>query len=343
MKKVLIASTRAGAGKTNLIVGLAKNLGTDFGYMKPLGDRLIYRKKRLWDHDSSVITGLFPIEQYPEDISLGFIHSKLMYMYDQETTEERLKEMVKNVSQGKDMVLIEGGRDLKYGISVFLDPVTVARTIDARLVVVVPGDSEEMLDDIFFLKKFYDIEGLDFAGVVINKVPDVQDLKDTFLESFEKWGIPILGVIPNEPDLLTTTVEHLATKLFAKIITGEGSLDKSYKNVFVAAMSTERAQRNPLFSKEKKVIITSGDRSEMILAALESDTSAIVLTNQILPSSSIISKAQMKGIPLLLVPLDTFEAAREIEKIEPLLLKNDETKAELVAEMVKRYVDIDKI
>ena len=53
MDKVIIASTRKSAGNTSVIVGIAGALKKNFGYMKPFGDRLLYRKKQSWDYDSN--------------------------------------------------------------------------------------------------------------------------------------------------------------------------------------------------------------------------------------------------------------------------------------------------
>ena len=58
MKTVVIGSTKPNAGKTSVIVGMAKGLNKSFGYLKPLGDRLIYRKKRIWDYDNIECTGV---------------------------------------------------------------------------------------------------------------------------------------------------------------------------------------------------------------------------------------------------------------------------------------------
>ena len=55
MRRLVLASMREAAGKTSLIVGLGKAIEKPFGYMKPFGDRLLYRKKRLWDYDSALI------------------------------------------------------------------------------------------------------------------------------------------------------------------------------------------------------------------------------------------------------------------------------------------------
>ena len=55
MNRIVVASTRENAGKTSFIVGLTKALRREVGYMKPFGDRLLYRKKRLWDYDSALV------------------------------------------------------------------------------------------------------------------------------------------------------------------------------------------------------------------------------------------------------------------------------------------------
>ena len=59
MKNLVIASLRKDAGKTSFIVGVAGASEKRFGYLKPFGDRLPYRKKRLWDYDAAVCTTLF--------------------------------------------------------------------------------------------------------------------------------------------------------------------------------------------------------------------------------------------------------------------------------------------
>ncbi len=47
MNKIVFACTRRSAGKTTIFTGLAKAMGKEVAYMKPFGDRLIYRKKTL--------------------------------------------------------------------------------------------------------------------------------------------------------------------------------------------------------------------------------------------------------------------------------------------------------
>ena len=79
----------------------------------------------------------------------------------------------------------------------------------------------------------------------------------------------------------------------------------------------------------------------MILAALESDTAGIILTNNILPPSGIISKAANRKIPLLLVSADTFQTANQIYSLEPLPTKDDTEKIKILGKTIKEHVSLD--
>lgn len=343
MRKVIIASTRKNAGKTGLIVGLAKALGKSFGYMKPFGDRMLYRKKRLWDYDAALVTNVFGLQDSPEEMSIGFDHSKLRYMYDEAGMKTKLVEMAEHIGKGKEILFVESGRDLVYGVSVNLDAISLAKQLSAKLLLVVSGNDDTIVEDTVFFKDYIDASGVDFGGILINKVQDTEDFSNTNLEGIKDLGVNILGVLPYKKDLTHLSVEHMAEALFAKVVAGEAGLTNSIKTILVGAMSVDVIRRNPLFEREKKLIITSGDRSDMILAALESDTSAVILTNNILPPPNIIAKAAERNIPMLLVPLDTFQAAKQVDDMEPLLTKNDTEKVALLERLVRENVKLDQI
>jgi len=91
------------------------------------------------------------------------------------------------------------------------------------------------------------------------------------------------------------------------------------------------------------LIITSGDRSDILLAALETDTACVVLTNNILPPPGIIAKANEHNIPMLLVPQDTFQAARRVDRIEALSTKDDTERIELLRQLIEQYLDVGEI
>ena len=340
MRRLVFASMREAAGKTSVIVGLGRAAGRPFGYMKPFGDRLLYRKKRLWDYDSALVANIFELKESPEDISLGFDHSKLRFMYDEAGTKAKLGELLTHIEKDRDLVFIEAGRDLGYGISVNLDPVSLARYTDASLVIVTGGDERTILDDVTFVKRNLNLEGIKFAGVIINRTYDVDDFRHTFAPTIAAMGIQVLGAIPYESELTHPSVGFLSEILFAKVIGGEVGLSTVAKNIFVGAMSADQARRHPSFGKQKKLVITSGDRSDMIVAALESDTAGLILTNNISPSSQIIAKATESGIPLLLVPEDTYQVAKQIDDAQYLLKRDEAEKIEILEKLVRENVDL---
>jgi len=346
MNRIVVSSMGASAGKTTVIVGLGRALKADFGYIKPFGERLVYLKKRLWDYDAALMTSLFSLKEYPEDMTLGFGQSKLRYMYDEATRRKKLLDMAARIGRDKQFLVVEGGAGLRHGGSVGLDPISVARALQAKLVVVTAGNEDSVLDDLWFLRNHIHLEGLNFGGVIINKIRSPEDFNETCLPGIKELGIKVLGVLPHEPELTHLSVRFLAEKLFAKVITGEGGLDRLIKHVFVGAMSADPVHKNTLtniFNKENKLIITSGDRSDMILTALESNTSCVVLTNNVLPPSNIIAKAQDRQIPLLLVPQDTYSTATQIDDLEPLLMKQETGKLALVEKLAREHLDLAEI
>ena len=340
MEKVIIGSMRKSAGKTSAIVGIVGAGKKKVAYIKPFGDRMLYRKKRLWDYDSSLVTALFGLREDPVDLSMGFDHSKLRYMYDQEGTKRKLLETIAHLGSEREILFIEGGRDLTYGMSVHLDTISLARYTGGKLFIVVSGDGDSILDDLLFLKEHVNMAEVNLNGVIINKVQNLEEFQSTLLPVIQKMGIPVLGVLPYQSELTYFTVSYLADHLFAKVLSGEGGLTRVVKNILIGAWSANVFLQNPLFKKENKLVITGGDRTDMILASLESDTSGIILTNNILPPSNIISKASERNIPLLMVFSDTYQTAKQIDSLEPLLTNEDSDKVELLKGLIQKRVNL---
>jgi len=338
MEKLVIASIGRGAGKTSLIIGMAKALKRPFGYLKPFGDRLIYREKKVWDYDADLIMSIFGMRKDPEDLTIGFEHAKLRYMYDGEGRKKRLDEMVSQTSG--DILFVEGGQYLRYGVSLGLDPISVAKDVGAQLVFLISGNEDVLMDDAVFVKNYLDMRGAACKGIIFNKVQNQEEFKEFYARKIEEQGIRVLGIIPYEKELTLLTVDYLAKRHTAKVITGEKGLNRVIRNILVGAMTLNALFQTSLFQKEDKLVITSGDREDMILAAIEGSTAGVVITNNILPSSNILSKAYERNIPLLLVPQDTYHAATQIDGIESLMTRDDVRKIDLMEELVQKHVDL---
>ncbi len=338
METFIIASLSEGAGKTSIITGLADALGKRTGYMKPFGDRFIYSKKRLWDYDAALMTELYSLYEPPEGMSIGFDHSKLRYMHTEESIIGKITELAVRMRKNKDLLFVEGGKTLSYGLSVHLDSLSLTRYLKGKLIIIISGDDDSILDEVMFIKQNISLCDIDLAGIIINKVHHLENFKDTVLPEIEKLGINVLGILPFENELTFYSLRYLADKLFAKVLTAENQLERKVKNILIGAMSGNTALQKPVFKKEDKLIITAGDRTDMILAALESNAAGVILTNNLLPPANIIAKAEQNKTPLLLVSPDTYRIGLQIERMDPLLTKDDITKRSLLKENVEKQI-----
>ena len=341
MKSFVFASNRKNAGKTTVIMGLAKILSNKrVGYMKPFGERVVYKKKRLWDYDSAAMTRIFKLTENPEDLSIGFDHSKLLYMYDAETVKEKVKDNFARISDKKDYVFIEGGKTLCHGCSVYLDSFSIADYTNSKVVYIASSvDEFSTIDELYHIKNNTNLHDR-LAGVIINKVESMENWRDVYQPAVEKTGVHILGVIPRKKELEITTPALIAEQLFAKVISGEEWLSNEIENIFIGAMSSSAAIKNQLFNKKNKLIITSGDRTDIILTSIEHDTSCLLLTNNILPPSNIIEKANRNRVPLLMVPWDTYTTAKHVEGIKVLLNEKDLKKLQLIKNLIDEHIDL---
>jgi len=68
-----------------------------------------------------------------------------------------------------------------------------------------------------------------------------------------------------------------------------------------------------------------------------------MLTNNILPPPNVISKANDRNIPLLLVSMDTFNASAKFGHLETLLTRDNEDTLRMLSQMAEKYINMDRI
>lgn len=340
MDKVIVASLRKSAGKSSIIAGLAKASGSRIGYLKPFGDRPVYEKKRLWDHDSSTMAKILKIEQETERMPLGFHHAKLRYAYDEAAVRNKIREAAEIAGQGAKMTFVEAGPDLAYGSSVHLDATSLALHLDAPLLAILSGDDDMVRDDAVFLRRYLQDLKVNCVGIIINKIPNLEDFKNAHLDSIQREGFNLLGVIPRCDELNYFTLANVREALLARVVTGDQLLGRVIRNVFIGVMSADAAVQSAEFNKQDTLIITSGDRSDLILAAMERGAAGVVITGNSMPPANIIGLSADHNIPILMVPFDTHRASRMIDDLEPLLHPEDDRKLELLTKLVWDHVKV---
>jgi len=185
---------------------------------------------------------------------------------------------------------------------------------NAKVLILTPGKTMEDADSLIIMKEYLDAKSVETIGAIFTLVPvEFFDHMNTVicppLKTMHK--IRTFGMVPDHSQLVAPTVSEVASVLNAEFIAGKAYGGKLVENYMVGAMSPETALK--YFRRSiNKAVITGGDRPQLAIAAMETDTSVLILTGSILPPASVLARAEERKIPILSVPGDTFGAIKTL-------------------------------
>ncbi len=358
MKSLYITSTEPRSGKSSVTLGLMKLLQDrvdKLSYIKPIGRG----NKPGEDEDVELVRRLFLPDAKPEDINPLSINEarQLLAFGSNDELLTRILRATNRQSTDCDLILIEG-TDYTGTISALEFDINaeISKTLDAPVLMVAKGGNrspDEIVNLITAAKESFDEHGCDFIGVIVTKVEPAlhQRLTTTLEKSLNQAKIDLLGVIPYDPLLGMPRMGEIARKIGARVLYGSEYLSNLASLPRVAAMTIsnviERLQENML-------VITAGDRDDMLLALMVSRISSncpniagICLTGGFEPSTTV--KKLIGGLsglinmPVLSVPYDTYETAVKCEQMEVSLYAGDQQKIQALYRDTLRYVKKEKI
>lgn len=347
MKNLLISSTKKSAGKTALGLGICLNSKEKIGYFKPLSDKIVVKKERIYDEDSQLFKTVLELKEREEDISIfhdytGILREITKDPNKKEEIKKKLKERFEIIKKDKNFVIVESAQNISYGIYAGLSAGHMAKELDLKTLVVAEGSVENIVDKTTMCKHYLNSFKINLDGVVINKVKEEKDIENMVVPDLERRGIEVLGVLPYEKVLAGIVVEDVVDMLGANLLAGEEGLTRRIDKIFIGAMNIETAL-SYLRRYANKAIITGGDRIDMQLAALETSTSCLILTGGVYPSPQVVAKADKLNVPIMLVSADTFSASKSFENLTAKIEARDKEKIEIIKKIVKEKVDISKL
>jgi len=348
MVTLYITSTETFSGKSALCVGIGKRLQRDgytLGYMKPVssGARLA---AGMVDEDAEFFQTTFHLPDAMEDLAPVGITPRLVeeFLAGTDTTDyaAKLKAAYARVAAGRDVVILEGGSNLREGYLIDLPTPQVAQMLGAQALVVVKYNNDlQVLDDALTARKRL---GDCLVGVVLNAVPRQQMpfVQETAKPALEARGVPVLAVLPQERLLLSVSVQELTEFLNGRVLCCEDKTDELVEHLMVGAMGVESAL-SYFRRKPNKAVITGGDRPDIQLAALETSTKCVILTGNLRPSPIILGRAEEVGVPMILVRQDTLTTVETIERFFGKTRFHLDRKIERFEEMLADRFDFERL
>jgi len=314
-----ITSTEKFSGKSALCIGLGRSFqrrGYALGYLKPVSTSGRALPERTTDEDASFMKQVFGLAEPLEvlaPVALTPLAVEAILRGEKPTDYQgRLKAAYGRIAADKDVLILEGGGNLREGYLLGLSSPLVAKLLQARELVVVKYTSDtQIVDDALAA---HDILNDSLLGVVFNVVPQqrlpfIEEAVSPFLAA---RGVDVLGILPRERILSSVSVGELVEGLSGELLCGEEYTDELVEHLMVGAMNVEAALRY-FRRKPNKAVITGGDRPDIQLAALETSTKCLILTGNLEPNPIILGRAEEVGVPVLLVKEDTLTTVQKIE------------------------------
>jgi dethiobiotin synthase len=360
--KIFIAATHQNVGKTMLSLGILGKLQhsrKNIGYIKPVGQRTVESEQGTVDEDALLMETVFKTgaglqDMNPVRVGKGFTAQYIKRGRGEEL-EEKIQKAYENVSQNRDFVVIEGTGHAGVGSVVGLSNARVAKLLKAPVVIVAPGGVGRPIDEVALSSELLRKEGVELAGVVINKVKmeKYDQIKELVVKGFKQRGIKVLGVLPYDDVLSAPTIKEVLEEIEGELIDSnlpEHALEVTVRHNLVGAMSVHQALN---YFKTGSLIITPGDREDIILAAIgmalykgESRpdmVAGIVLTGETMPHPVILDLIHRTRIPVITCNQDTYTVASRIHDLMVKICPLEQDKIEHAAMLVEQYLNLDEI
>ena len=347
-----IAAVAPGSGKSVVALGIMEMLSRRIrrlGYFRP-----VVPSAEEPDNNIRLIKARYHLDLDYEDM-YACAHGDARNL----VAEGRIKTLFQNILnkykalEGRcKFVLCEGTDFAGVGSAFeFEFNAEVANNLGSAILVLVNGrgkSPDETVDAAQVARESFEDKGCTVAATIINRVEtnQVVDVK----EQIKKMGLETepIYVLPEEPSLGKPTVGEVARSLDAQILQGEPKgLNRDIHDLKVAAMHLPHFLER---IEDGDLIITPGDRADVILASLAttvSDTSpnisGLLLTGGLMPEDPVQRLIQgfkkYSPISVTCVATDTYTTAMNASVVRPALTPENDRKIATALGVFESHVD----
>ncbi len=351
IKTVFIAGTESHSGKSVVSIGLVNMLlgkAQKIGYYKP-----IISQNQLLEKDNHIHTILnhFELPMAFED-TYAFTWQQAMQQMETESEGELIDTIIrkyKNLENKYDFTIVEGtdytgeGSAFEFEINV-----QIAKNLRAPVIVVVSGEDKstaQVVNGALTALHNFEAREIRVLALVANKIKP-ENAKD--IEDLLRQQLPqeiVLAIIPQDKGLLSPTMKEINKKLNGKLLFGEEFLDNPADSFVTGAMQVPNFLN---YIKENVVIVTPGDRGDIIISALQANlstsypkVSGIILTAGYVPEEPItrLINGLQTVVPIIAVETGTFQTSIDVGAIRSKITSDNSRKIQLAIDTFNKCVN----
>ena len=354
-KAVYIATSDHNSGKSIITLGLMSILigkTAKVGYFRPIIEDFVDGEQ---DNHIETVLSYFNLDIKFEE-AYAITKSKLIKKKNKGKIGEVLDliiEKYKKLEERFDFVLVEGTSFTGEGTSIELDlNVLIAKNLGIPTMIIGSGVGktlEELVDSLYLVYDSFKVKEVEVLSVFANKVqPENIELVTKSLQKSLPANV-LVNTIPLISSLNNPTMQEIVNELGAKVMFGENYLNNEIGHFSVGAMQLHNYL---VHLHDNALVITPGDRSDIILGALQANESVnyptisgIILTGNIIPEESILKLIEGLSaiVPIIAVDGGTYNITNKIGSIKSEIYANNTHKIETSITTFEKYVAIEAL
>ncbi len=357
-KNLYICASEPRCGKSAVALGMMEALLKNIpkvAFFRPIITTPREIEER--DNDLDLIKTYFHLDQDYQDMYAYSLEEATNLISQGRKTElmEGILSKYSRLEETHGFVLCEGTDFETLRASIEFDiNADIAINLNCPILMVANGAVQDE-EEIHYRNAIMAVDGLSAMGchILATIVIGVADtgpnrlVKRLSKDSDNKAGI--VFSIPYDRYLRGPSMKEIADALHAKVLYGEDHMDRIVQHKTVAAMQIGNFLMR-IHHKESALIVTPGDRSDIVLGTLLASSSqgyatiaGLILTGGLLPNKAMrdLLDGLKLTVPVLSVSKNTFDTTCKINEIHPRITAADTRKISASLNLFQSHVDAD--
>jgi len=357
-KKIFVAATGQNCGKSTVCLSLLHRAAKKYqrvGFIKPLGPKLVEFRGCQADKDAVLMAQVFnlgddirdmsPVPLYPET-TRQFLDGGI----SPEIFGEQMLAACQRLEEVCDFIVIEGAGHAGVGSVVGYNNATVAKLLDAPVMMVSEGGIGRAIDSISLNLTQFVQAGASVRLLLANKLlANKRDTNVHYLrKAFAGCDMSIVGGFNFSPILANPTLTRISSILGSSVQGNDGELHRIVHNVQLGSAS---AQRVADLLEESTLLLVHSSRDELMvmLASLyHLPEYRDKIAGMVIAGSSPVSPITLKivndsHLPFIRTELTNTESFSRITSDVSKISAKDTEKIDLIRHLADVELDFDAI
>jgi phosphate acetyltransferase len=264
---------------------------------------------------------------------------------------ENIIQKYKKLLQTHDFVLCIGtdflGKDPVFEFELNAE---ISANLGCPVMLVTSGEdatARDISDSLQLVMESLEPYSLDVVATIINRSGLSQTELDELRKQLSQNGEnALIYAVPNDPAIGRATMNDVKKGLRAEVLFGSSHMDKLVGDYLVAAMHVDNFLN---YIEKDQLIITPGDRTDILLAAIASrlssatpDIAGVLLTGGLQPPESVYRLVEGwsgSPLPILSTKNHTYRTIMALQEIYGLIEPGDTRKINTVLGLFEHYVN----